>query len=310
MAAVSSEVDPKPKEAPFLYRLQRRIEEYVKLARLNAPIGIWLLLWPALWALWVSGNGHPQPRVLIVFVLGVVVMRSAGCIINDFADRDLDPHVRRTRDRPLAARRVSPTEALTLFAALMLIALLLVTRLNLLTLKLAFVGAALTVSYPFVKRFFPMPQLYLGISFGGWSVPMAFAAQTGRLPRVAWVLYIAAVIWAAVYDTLYAMVDREDDLKIGVKSSAILFADMDKLLIGVMQAMMLFALVLVGRNMRYGQWYRAGLIAAGVLFVYQQWLIRNREPAGCLRAFLNNHYVGLCIFIGILLQYIYAPAAR
>jgi len=310
MAAVSSEVDPKPKEAPFLYRLQRRIEEYVKLARLNAPIGIWLLLWPALWALWVSGNGHPQPRVLVIFVLGVVVMRSAGCIINDFADRDIDLYVRRTRDRPLAARRVSPTEALTLFAALLLIALLLVTRLDLLTIKLAFVGAALTVSYPFVKRFFPMPQLYLGISFGGWSVPMAFAAQTGTLPRVAWVLYIAAVIWAAVYDTLYAMVDREDDLKIGVKSSAILFADMDKLLIGVMQAMMLFALVLVGRNMRYGQWYHAGLIAAGVLFLYQQWLIRNREPAGCLRAFLNNHYVGLCIFIGILLQYIYAPAAR
>jgi 4-hydroxybenzoate polyprenyltransferase len=188
--------------------------------------------------------------------------------------------------------------------------LLLVTRLNLLTIKLAFVGAALTISYPFVKRFFPMPQLYLGISFGGWSVPMAFAAQTGAVPPpVAWVLYIAAVIWAAVYDTLYAMVDRDDDLKIGVKSSAILFADMDKLLIGVMQVMMLFALVLVGRNLHLGRWYRAGLIAAGVLFLYQQWLIRNREPAGCLRAFLNNHYVGLCIFIGILLDYIYAAAA-
>jgi 4-hydroxybenzoate polyprenyltransferase len=313
MAAVSSDLalDPKPKEAPLHYRLQRRIEEYAKLARLNAPIGIWLLLWPALWALWISGNGRPQPRVLIVFVLGVVVMRSAGCIINDFADRDIDPHVRRTRDRPLAARRVSPTEALTLFAMLLLAALLLVTRLDLLTIKLAFIGAALTVSYPFVKRFFPMPQLYLGISFGGWSVPMAFAAQTGKLPRVAWVLYIAAVIWAAVYDTLYAMVDREDDLKIGIKSSAILFADMDKLLIAVMQAMMLFALALVGRNMNFGRWYYSGLIAAGVLFLFQQWLIRNREPAGCLRAFLNNHYVGLCIFIGILLQYVYtAPAAQ
>jgi 4-hydroxybenzoate polyprenyltransferase len=239
-----------------------------------------------------------------------MVMRSAGCIINDFADRDIDPHVRRTRDRPLAARRVSPAEALILFVALLLIALLLVTRLNLLTIKLAFVGAALTVSYPFVKRFFPMPQLYLGISFGGWSVPMAFAAQTGTVPPpVAWVLYIAAVIWAAVYDTLYAMVDRDDDLKIGVKSSAILFADMDKLLIGVMQVMMLFALVLVGRNLHLGRWYRAGLIAAAVLFLYQQWLIRNREPAGCLRAFLNNHYVGLCIFIGILLDYIYATPA-
>ncbi|HXR90234.1 MAG TPA: 4-hydroxybenzoate octaprenyltransferase [Steroidobacteraceae bacterium] len=313
MAAVSPDLslDAKPKEAPFFHRLQRRLEEYSKLARLNAPIGIWLLMWPALWALWISGGGQPIPKVLIVFVLGVVVMRSAGCIINDFADRDIDPHVRRTRDRPLAARRVSPTEALVLFVALLLVALLLVTRLNLLTLELAFVGAALTVSYPFVKRFFPMPQLYLGISFGGWSVPMAFAAQTGTVPPpVAWVLYIAAVIWAAIYDTLYAMVDRDDDLKIGVKSSAILFADMDKLLIGVMQVMMLFALVLVGRNLHLGQWYRAGLIAAGVLFLYQQWLIRNREPAGCLRAFLNNHYVGLCIFIGILLDYIYATPAR
>jgi 4-hydroxybenzoate polyprenyltransferase len=312
MAAVSPDLslNSKPQEAPFLFRLQRRLEEYAKLARLNAPIGIWLLLWPALWALWLSGGGHPLPKVLIVFVLGVMVMRSAGCIINDFADRDIDPHVRRTRDRPLAARRVSPAEALTLFVALLLIALLLVTRLNLLTIKLAFVGAALTVSYPFVKRFFPMPQLYLGISFGGWSVPMAFAAQTGTVPPpVAWVLYIAAVIWAAVYDTLYAMVDRDDDLKIGVKSSAILFADMDKLLIGVMQVMMLFALVLVGRNLHLGRWYRAGLIAAAVLFLYQQWLIRNREPAGCLRAFLNNHYVGLCIFIGILLDYIYATPA-
>jgi 4-hydroxybenzoate polyprenyltransferase len=267
-------------------------------------------MWPALWALWISGDGHPQPKVLFIFVIGVVVMRSAGCIINDFADRDIDPHVRRTRDRPLAARRVSPVEALTLFVALLAVALLLVTRLDPLTIKLAFIGAALTISYPFVKRFFPMPQLYLGISFGGWSVPMAFAAQTGKLPRLAWVLYIAAVIWAAIYDTLYAMVDREDDLKIGVKSSAILFADMDKLLIGVMQIMMLFALLLLGRDLHYGRWYNGGLIAAGVLFLYQQWLIRNREPAGCLRAFLNNHYVGLCIFLGILFQYVYAvPAA-
>jgi 4-hydroxybenzoate polyprenyltransferase len=244
--------------------------------------------------------------VLIVFVAGVIVMRSAGCVINDFADRHIDPHVRRTRDRPLAARRVSPTEALALFALLILTALFLVTRLDPLTIKLAFIGAALTVSYPFVKRFFPMPQLYLGISFGGWSVPMAFAAQTGELPRVAWVLYIAAVIWAAIYDTLYAMVDREDDLKIGVKSSAILFADMDRLLIGVMQVMMLLALDLAGRNMEFGRWYNGGLAVAGVLFVYQQWLIRNREPAGCLRAFVNNQYVGMAIFIGILLQYVYA----
>ena len=308
MAAVAPELDlsePKPREAPFLYRMQRRIEEYALLARLDRPIGTWLLLWPALWGLWIAGAGRPHPRVLIVFVAGVFVMRAAGCVINDYADRNIDPHVRRTRDRPLAARRVAPREALYLFAVLITVALYLVTRLDLLTIKLAFIGAAMTVSYPFVKRIFPMPQLYLGISFGGWSVPMAFAAESGTVPRVAWVLYIAAVMWAAIYDTMYAMVDREDDLKVGVKSSAILFADMDKLLIGVMQAMMLFALVLAGRSMKFGQWYDSGVIAAGLLFLYQQWLIRKREPAGCLKAFFNNQYVGAVIFIGIMLQYLY-----
>jgi 4-hydroxybenzoate polyprenyltransferase len=307
MAAISQDLvlEPKVEEAPWGHRFARRVEEYARLARLDRPIGTWLLLWPALWGLWVAGAGRPNQKVLIVFVLGVFVMRAAGCVINDFADRDIDPHVRRTRDRPLAARRVSPVEALVLFVALIAIALYLVTRLDVLTIELAFVGAALTVSYPFVKRVFPLPQLYLGISFGGWSVPMAFAAESGALPRVGWVLYIAAVMWAAIYDTMYAMVDREDDLKIGVKSSAILFADMDKLLIGVMQVMMLFALWLAGRNMHFGRWYYAGVIAAGILFVYQQWLIRKREPAGCLRAFLNNQYVGMSIFIGILLQYVY-----
>jgi len=308
MAAVSPQLalPPKVAEAPLAHRLARRLSEYARLLRLDRPIGTWLLLWPALWALWVAGEGRPSPRVLIIFVLGVVVMRAAGCVINDFADRNIDPHVRRTRDRPLAARRVSPVEALALFAALLLVALLLVTRLNGFTVKLAFIGALLTVSYPFVKRVFPMPQLYLGISFGGWSVLMAFAAQTEALPRVAWLLYIAAVIWAAIYDTLYAMIDREDDLRIGVKSSAILFADMDKLLIGVMQLMMLGALTLVGRSMHFGRWYQAGVVAAAVLFAWQQWLIRKRAPAGCLRAFLNNQYVGLAVFVGILLQYVYA----
>ena len=308
MAAVAPELDlspPKPQEAPFLYRVQRRIEEYALLARLDRPIGTWLLMWPALWALWIAGSGKPHPEVLIVFLLGVFVMRAAGCVINDYADRNVDPHVRRTRDRPLAARRVTPREALYLFAILITSALYLVTRLNLLTLKLAVIGAFLTISYPFVKRFFPMPQLWLGISFGGWSVPMGFAAESGVVPRVAWVLYIAGVMWAAIYDTMYAMVDREDDVKIGIKSSAILFADMDKLLIGVMQAMMLFALVLAGRSMEFGQWYYAGVSGAGLLFLYQQWLIRKREPAGCLKGFLNNQYVGAVIFAGILLQYLY-----
>jgi 4-hydroxybenzoate polyprenyltransferase len=295
-----------PKQAPLYYRLARRLQEYGRLARFDRPIGTWLLLWPALWGLWVAGAGRPHPKVLIVFALGVVVMRGAGCVINDFADRDIDPHVKRTRERPLAARRVSPTEALVLFVVLSGVALWLVTRLNIFTVKLAVIGAALTVSYPLVKRFFPLPQLYLGISFGGWSVPMAFAAQRDALPRIAWVLYIAAVIWAVVYDTIYAMVDREDDLTIGIGSSAILFADMDRLAVGALQAMMLFALVLAGRDMNFGNWYYAGVAAAGLLFLYQQWLIRAREPAACLRAFLNNNYVGMVIFIGILLQYIYA----
>jgi 4-hydroxybenzoate polyprenyltransferase len=308
MAAVTPELKlpPKPLEAPLSQRLGRRATEYARLMRLDRPIGTWLLLWPALWALWIAGGGRPDPKILTVFVLGVFVMRAAGCVINDFADRDIDPHIRRTRDRPLAARHVSPQEALVLFAVLMLIALFLVTRLDAYTVKLAVIGALLTVSYPFFKRFFPLPQLWLGLSFGGWSVLMAFAAQTGALPRVAWVLYIAAVMWAAVYDTIYAMVDREDDLRIGVKSSAILFADMDKLLIGVMQLIMLFALVLAGRDMQFGRWYQAGVAAAALLFLWQQWLIRRREPGGCLRAFLNNQYVGVVIFIGILLQYVYS----
>ena len=310
MAAVTPDITltpPRPAEAPLSHRLAVRVNEYARLARLDRPVGTWLLLWPALWALWIAGAGRPTPKVLIVFVLGVVVMRAAGCVINDFADRNIDPHVRRTRDRPLAARRVAPTEALVLFGILIALALYLVTRLDALTVKLAVIGAALTVAYPFFKRFFPMPQLWLGISFGGWSVPMAFAAQTGVLPRVAWVLYIAAVMWAAVYDTIYAMVDREDDLKIGVKSSAILFADMDRLLIGSMQLIMLFALVLAGRDMQFGRWYFAGTAAAALLFLWQQWLIRRREPGGCLRAFLNNQYVGIVVFAGILLQYVYSP---
>jgi len=304
---IDLDLTAKTKQAPLYHRLARRLEEYGRLARFDRPIGTWLLLWPALWALWVAGAGRPQQKVLIVFALGVIAMRAAGCVINDFADRDIDPHVKRTRERPLAARRVSPREALALFVVLGGAALWLVTRLNPFTVKLAVIGAILTVSYPFVKRFFPLPQLYLGISFGGWSVPMAFAAQGGSLPRIAWVLYIAAVIWAAMYDTLYAMVDREDDLQIGVKSSAILFADMDRLAVGALQATMLFALVLAGRDMAFGGWYFAGIVVAAMLFLYQQWLIRAREPAACLRAFLNNNYVGMAIFIGILLQYVYAP---
>ena len=296
--------DAAPVEAPYLHRLARRLEQYLRLMRLDRPIGIWLLLWPTLWALWVAGNGHPDPKVLVVFVLGVTVMRSAGCIVNDFADRNVDPHVRRTRERPLAARRVTPTEALLLFAGLMAVALWLATYLNPFTLRLACVGAALTVSYPFLKRFFALPQLYLALAFS-WGVPMAFAALLGALPRVAWVMFVATIIWVTIYDTLYAMVDREDDLKIGVNSSAIVFADMDRLIVGALQLTMLMALLLMGRSLAFGNAYLVALGVAALFFLYQQWLIRAREPDACLRAFLNNHYVGMSIFIGILLEYIY-----
>jgi 4-hydroxybenzoate polyprenyltransferase len=285
-----------------LRRYGRRLEQYALLMRLDRPIGIWLLLWPVLWALWIAGGAHPSADVFTVFVLGVVLMRSAGCVINDFADRDVDPHVRRTRARPLAARRVTPLEALVLFAVLLAAALWLVLRLDAFTIKLAFVGAALTASYPFFKRFFPLPQFYLGLAFG-WGVPMAFAAQMGTIPRVGWLLFFVVVLWAAIYDTMYAMVDRDDDVRIGVSSSAILFADLDRVVIGAMQVAMLFALVLVGRTMQFVDWYYAGVAVAGVFFAWQQWLIRGREPDACFRAFLNNNYVGMSIFAGILLEY-------
>jgi 4-hydroxybenzoate polyprenyltransferase len=305
---LSQELELTPRRArtaPFTYRVVRRVTEYGRLARLDRPIGIWLLLWPVLWALWIAGAGRPAPRVLIVFVLGVFTMRAAGCVINDLVDRNIDPRIRRTRQRPLAARRVTPHEAVVLFVLLSAAALWLVLQLNPLTIRLSLVGAALTLSYPFVKRFFPLPQLYLGISFGGWGVPMAFAAQTGQVPRIAWVIFMAAVVWAVIYDTQYAMVDREDDLKIGVRSTAIAFADMDRAMIFILQLLMLAALALVGRTLHFGNWYYGGLCVAAVTFLFQQWLIRNRDPASCQQGFLNNSYTGFAIFAGILLQYLY-----
>jgi 4-hydroxybenzoate polyprenyltransferase len=294
-------------EAPFLYRLARRLQEYGRLMRLDRPIGIYLLLWPTLWALWVAGNGHPEPRILVIFVVGVTLMRCAGCIVNDFADRNVDPHVRRTRARPLAARRVSVTEALLLFVLLLTVALWLALQLNPFTLRLAGGGALLTVLYPFAKRYFALPQLFLALAFS-WGVPMAFGALLGALPRVAWVMFVATVVWVTIYDTLYAMVDREDDLKIGVNSSAIVFADLDRVIIGVLQLTMLATLWLLGDSLHFGNAYTAALIATALLFLYQQWLIHARDPEGCLRAFLNNHYVGMSIFVGILLEYVYRPA--
>jgi len=290
-------------------RYARRLRDLIELARLHRPIGIWLLLWPVLWAVWIAGASHPSPLVLVIFVLGTVAMRSAGCVINDLADRDFDPFVKRTRDRPIASRRISPLEAVIWFLVLIFIALMLVLQLDPTTVRMSFVGAALAVTYPLFKRFFPLPQFYLGVAFS-WGVPMVFNAQTGHIPRVAWIIFFAGVIWAAIYDTMYAMVDRDDDLKIGVKSSAIVFGDMDKLIIGMLQALMLFALYLVGTNMEFGHWYNMGLLGAAVFFAYQQWLIRHRQPEACFKAFLNNQYVGLAVFVGILLEYAFRGNIR
>lgn len=281
---------------------RRRLREYLLLTRMHRPIGTLLLLWPTLWALWIAAAGLPDLKILLIFVLGTFVTRSAGCVINDFADRDFDPHVRRTRERPLAARRVSPYEALGLFVVLMLVAFALVLQLDALTIRLSVIGAVLAITYPFFKRFFPAPQLYLGMAFG-WGVPMGFAAQLGEVPRLGWLVFLVAITWAGVYDTLYAMVDRDDDRQLGIRSTAILFGDMDRAAIGVMQLIVLGGLVLVGQDLGFSRPYWAGLAVAALLFAWQQWLARDRSRDACFEAFLNNNYVGLAIFAGIAVEY-------
>jgi 4-hydroxybenzoate polyprenyltransferase len=285
-----------------LPRILGTLQDYIELTRLDRPIGIWLLLWPTLWAVWIAGRGKPDPHLFVIFVAGTLLMRSAGCAINDYADRSFDPHVERTKQRPLAAGRISTVEALILFAVLSLTALVLALQLNKMTLLLAVVGAFLAVSYPFVKRFLSVPQLYLGATFG-WGIPMAFAAQLERVPRVAWLMLIANMLWVTVYDTIYAMVDRDDDIRIGVRSTAILFGDSDRHIIAALQGMTLLSLYLTGRMLRMGNWYYAGLIAGAIFFIHHLWLIRSRDRAACFRAFLNNHYFGMSVFIGILLNY-------
>lgn len=282
--------------------VRQRLYQYALLARLNKPIGIFLLLWPTLWALWVAAEGMPRPGVLIVFVLGVILMRSAGCVINDYADREIDPRVNRTKDRPIASGRVTPDEAMLLFMALCFSAFLLVLTMNTFTILLSLGGVLLAGIYPFMKRYTHMPQIVLGMAFG-WAVPMAFAAQTNAVPKIAWLLYVVTVLWAVIYDTMYAMADRMDDLKIGVKSTAILFGDADKVIIGILQAMMLFALYLIGQQAQLGDVYNIALLIAAILMVYQQYLIRYRQPALCISAFLNNNWLGAAIFIGIVVNY-------
>ncbi len=283
-----------------------QLRNYGKLMRIDNPIGIWLLLWPTLWALWLAGAGHPDGGLFVVFVLGVFFMRSAGCVLNDFADRKIDPYVERTRTRPIASGAVAPAEALTLFVVLALIAVGLATMLNRPAQLLAIIAAGLTLAYPFIKRYVSIPQLVLGTAFG-WAVPMVFAAQTGETPQLAWLVFGTALVWAVIYDTFYAMVDREDDRKIGVKSTALLFGDTDLFVIAGLQLLMLLALVLIGIRAELGLTYYASVAIAAALMAYHQWLARDRAPAGCFAAFLHNHYIGMVLFIGIVLDYSFTP---
>lgn len=285
--------------------LLQRLVAYGYLVRLNRPIGILLLLWPALWALWIAGEGQPRWHVVLIFVLGVALMRSAGCAINDFADRKIDGKVERTRGRPLATGLVSPSEAVGVFVALSLTAFVLVLLLNWETVLMSFVAVTLAAVYPFMKRYTHLPQLVLGMAFG-WAVPMAYTALTGTVALEGWLLYIATVIWALIYDTEYAMVDRTDDVKIGVKSTAILFGENDRLMIGILQLVMLGLMLLIGKKLELGIYYYVGLAAGAMNFLWQQYLIRKRDPAACFRAFLGNNYFGMVIFIGLVVDFLAA----
>ncbi|MGV8961425.1 MAG: 4-hydroxybenzoate octaprenyltransferase [Stenotrophomonas sp.] len=275
-----------------------RLGLYWKLMRADRPIGTLLLLWPTWWALWLAAGGLPPLWTLFVFSAGVWLTRSAGCVINDYADRWLDPHVKRTKDRPLASGALSGRAALVLFAGLMIAAFTLVLTLNRLTVLLSFVGVFLAATYPYLKRYTHLPQVYLGMAFG-WGIPMAFAAVQGEVPPLAWVLYAANILWSTAYDTWYAMVDRDDDLKVGSHSTAILFGDLDLVIQGVLYALFFGAMSLVGLRAALGIWYWLGMGAAAVLVVYEFHLCRTREREACFKAFLHNNWVGAVLFAGI-----------
>lgn len=280
--------------------LWQRLPDFVRLMRLERPIGTWLLMWPTLAALWLASRGTPPRALLVIFILGVYVMRAAGCVINDYADRHIDGRVTRTRHRPLATGRISEREALVLFGLLMASAFVLVCFTNLFTVVLSLGGAALATLYPFMKRYTHLPQVVLGAAFG-WSIPMAFAATQASVPAWAWWLFFANVVWSVIYDTQYAMVDRDDDLNIGVKSTAILFGKADILMLTLLQGLMLLLLAGLGINARLGGFYWAGLAGVAGTFCYQQWLLRDRSREGCFKAFLNNHWTGVMLFGGIAL---------
>lgn len=280
-----------------------KAKQYALLMRLHRPIGALLLLWPILWGLWIAARGVPNLGVLCIFVAGVFVMRSAGCVINDYADREFDPHVARTKDRPLAAGRVSERETLTLFGVLMVCAFGLVLMTNAMTVALSTLGALLAATYPFMKRYTHFPQIYLGIAFG-WGVPMGFAAELEAVPPVAWAVFATAIVWAVVYDTMYAMVDRDDDLEIGVKSTAVLLGNADRAFVLFSQIVCLALLYLVGQMAGLGALYHAALAVAAGFSAYQQHLIRDREPGACFKAFMNNNWFGAVVFAGIALDYL------
>ena len=273
-----------------------------RLMRFDRPIGILLLLWPTLWALWIAGEGSPTAKNILIFCTGVVLMRAAGCIMNDVADRDFDPHVERTRSRPLASGELSVREALLAFFTLMLLAFGLVLMTNLLTIKLAFAGAVLASTYPFFKRWTHLPQVVLGIAFG-WGIPMAFAAETGQVASAAWLILLINVVWSVIYDTLYAMVDRDDDISIGLKSTAILFGHHDLLILRILKILMIALLVWLGVQLQFSWPWFAGVAVAAVLFVRQQYQVRNRDRDACFKAFLNNNWVGVAIWVGLLVGY-------
>jgi len=271
--------------------------------RFDKPIGILLLLWPTLWALWIAGDGRPSLKNVLIFCTGVVLMRAAGCIMNDVADRDFDPHVERTRNRPLASGELTVREALAAFFVLMALAFGLVLMTNTLTIKLAFAGALLASTYPFFKRFTHLPQVVLGIAFG-WGIPMAFAAETGQVAPAAWLILLINVIWSVIYDTLYAMVDRDDDISIGLKSTAILFGRFDLLIIRVLKVAMIALLLWLGLLLDLSWPWFAGVGVAAGLFIRQQVRVRHRDREACFKAFLNNNWVGVAIFVGLLATYV------
>ena len=306
-------VAPLLKEFESWYRdnepfLKDRWQQYSLLMRLDKPIGTFLLLWPTLWALWIASGGIPTLHLLFVFCAGVFLTRSAGCIMNDYADRNFDRYVERTRERPLTTGKVNPKEAFLLLASLLAVAFLLVLTTNRLTILLAFAAIPIAGIYPYMKRYTYVPQLFQGLSFS-WGIIMAFTAVSGGVPRIAWLVFIANILWSMIYDTTYAMADREDDLKIGIKSTAILVGELDRLFIGAVQTLMFIVFLIIGRQLEFGMVYYLSLMVAACLAVYHQFLIRDRRPDRCFRAFRHNNWLGAVVFIGIVLDYSFNGAA-